>query len=262
MCRLLLLIDKKFDENIIKKFINQSITKKNTPGIKYNYDKNYHKEGYGFAWRENNKWKLYKNEKCFKEDDNFKNIIKDITKKTNNDNNVLIGHIRSNKNLPFKKNYYNTHPFKYKENIWCHNGIIDNFLEFKKNHIKNIKSDYIKNINGTTDSEFMFYLFLSQLNNNSLHDLNICIINFFKILEKYNKKISANIIYSNNNYTLITRYINSNNECPSLYYSLNESILISSEPLTKNFEIIKNHTGVIIDNNNKLILNKFKFNNN
>ena len=55
MCRLLLIINNKFDKNIIKKFLKQSILIKNTPGIDYKYDKNFHKQGYGFAWKNNDK---------------------------------------------------------------------------------------------------------------------------------------------------------------------------------------------------------------
>ena len=253
MCRLLLIINNKLDKNIIKKFLKQSILIKNTPGIEYKYDKNFHKQGYGFAWKSDKKWNIYKKPLCFSEDKYNDEILNKITKNKLS-NKILIGHIRSNKNLPFKKKLTNTHPFKYEENIWCHNGIIEDFVEFKKNNMINIKKEYISNIKGNTDSEFIFYLFLSLLNNNNINDATIL---FFNILNKYNKKISANIIFSNNKYVLVSRYINKNNIGPSLYYSTDNNFIISSEPITSNYDIVKNNSAILFDYQENRIINKF-----
>ena len=51
MCRLLLIMNKNANNKLIKKFLLQSISKKNTPNINYKNDCNFHKDGFGFAWK-------------------------------------------------------------------------------------------------------------------------------------------------------------------------------------------------------------------
>ena len=241
------------------KFLLQSITNKYTPNINYENDCDNHKDGFGFAWKNklNNKWYIYKKNICYTEDNNIKTLINTIDK-----SDIIIGHLRSIcKKLPFERKYINTHPFKYKENIWCHNGCITNFNKFKENNINNIYNKYINLIKGQTDSEFLFYLFLSLKKDDTLYEIINSTISFFNILVKFNYKISSNIIYANDNYVLIARYINSESDCPSLYYSKDNPIIISSEPLTENFEIIENHSAIIINYNNKTIESKLELKN-
>ena len=118
MCRLLLIIDTNYNKDIIFNFLKQSIVKKNTPNINSIKDFDYHKDGFGLAWKSNNnkKWIVYKKSFCYINDKNINTIVDSI------DKNILIGHIRSS--CPNNKtvNYFNTHPFYYKNYLWCHNG--------------------------------------------------------------------------------------------------------------------------------------------
>ena len=179
MCRLLLIINTNYNKDIIIKFLKQSIIKKNTPNINSIKDFDYHKDGFGLAWKSNNnkKWIVYKKSICYINDNNINTIINSIEK------NILIGHIRSS--CPNNKtvNYFNTHPFYYKNYIWCHNGCATNLNELF-NEINNIiPYDLKKNIKGNTDSEYLFYYFIYLLNNNigdELNKLTSSIIQFFK----------------------------------------------------------------------------------
>ena len=82
MCRLLLIIDTNYDKNIIVNFLEQSIIKKNTPEINSIKDFHYHKDGFGLAWKSNNKkkWIVYKKSICYINDKNINTIIDSIEK--------------------------------------------------------------------------------------------------------------------------------------------------------------------------------------
>ena len=241
MCRILILLGNN-DYNIIYKFLEQSIKPKNTPNIQSKRDADYHLDGFGFAYYDK-KWNIYKNHLLFNKDKNLDNVIKSIN------SNVIIGHIRAmcNKSNSFPK-YENTHPFIFNNNIWCHNGCICNFDNIKNDFLINKYKKYIK---GKTDSEYLFYYFLSILDTKKDTILNNLIetsIIFFNKLKSYNTPISANIVYANNDYILVSRFIN-NDEIPaSLYYTINNNkCIISSEPLNEQYNIFPSKTLWIID---------------
>ena len=123
-----------------------------------------------------------------------------------------------------------------------------------------ISEKYYNLIKGQTDSEFLFYMFISLLKNDNYTEIINTTIKFFDILVKYESSISCNIIFANQKYVLITRYINHNSECPSLYYSSKNQI-ISSEPLTNDFEIFDNHSAILFDYDLNKIISKINLKN-
>ncbi len=257
MCRLVLIIDNNYNKEIIYNFLKQSIIKKNTPKINSIKDFDYHKDGFGLAWKsKNNNWIVYKKSICYIDDNNIDTIIKSIEK------NILIGHIRAScPNNKFVK-FYNTHPFNYKDYIWCHNGCAKD-LNKLSNEINNSISNKLKKfIKGNTDSEYLFYFFIHLLNSiddNEINKITFSIISFFKKLYQFDFRISANILFSSNNYIFISRYVNNKTNSPSLYYDKNKNI-ISSEPLSNNYEIFPDKTAWIISIKNKNIISKFNLN--
>lgn len=250
MCRLVIMIGNLKKDKYILKFLNQSINKKNTPILNSKLDVDYHKDGFGLSWKNlQNDWNIYKKPYCFNEDKNINEIINKI------DTKLFIGHIRAvcpnNTKICFK----NTHPFIDKNQIWCHNGSISNFNEFK-NDYENINKKMV----GETDSEFLFHLFKSLLdeeNKNELDNLINRIIRFFSYLNKKDYKISANIIYSSNNYAFISRYINKKYNAPSLYTNIIENnIVVSSEPIVSDYKLFPNNFLEIYDlKKNKKVVN-------
>jgi glutamine amidotransferase len=245
MCRILLLLGK-YNTDIIYKFLEQSIIPKFTPNINTGRDGDYHLDGFGFAFCKKKKWDIYKNKLVYNKDNHLKNIIPLLK------SNILIGHIRAmcpkSDSYP---SYENTHPFKYKNNVWCHNGCVSNFNKIKKDLILNISDNYLYKIKGSTDSEYLFYYFLTLLDtkeDSMLNNLINTTVGFFNKLKNYQESISANIIYGNDNYILISRFVNRKEEPASLYYNTDDNkFIISSEPLTKNYSIFPSHTAWIID---------------
>lgn len=247
MCRLLLSLDGITLEKI-NYFMKQSYKKKFTPLLKSTRDYDLNKDGYGFGWINNeNEFEVYKSDKFFLNDNYFNKYIKNIIK-----HKIIIGHLRAicpkSNETP---NIINTHPFKYNENIFVHNGCIEGF-DKTKDFIKmfvNIK--YHNKIIGNTDSELIFYLFLSFLDKSNITKT---IINFFNFLYKINNTISANIIFSNHDYIFISRFINiSDGIPPSLYFDENKMIF-SSEPITEKYFLIPKNTGYLYNIKNKKLI--------
>mmetsp|Transcript_129705 Transcript_129705/g.193069 ORF Transcript_129705/g.193069 Transcript_129705/m.193069 type:complete len:318 (+) Transcript_129705:37-990(+) len=60
-------------------------------------------------------------------------------------------------------NESNCHPFQFEQFMWMHNGMIADFHLIKKNIIHFLSDDIFNLIQGTTDSEYAFVLFLQVL---------------------------------------------------------------------------------------------------
>lgn len=254
MCRLLLILKNNFEEEIIYKFLDQSMNKKFTPNINSSRDTNFNLDGFGLAWYKK-KWNLYKNYVRFNRDENLKTIINLIPK------NIFIGHLRA---ICEKSNsmtcFNNTHPFTYQNHIFCHNGCVSNFNKNKITLILTILQKYFSFIKGNTDTEYLFYLFLSFYKTcklkTELESLKDSIKNFFSYLKLLDGTTSANIIYGNDNYIWVSRYFSDFNEEPgSLYYDIDgdKNIIISSEPVTDNYNIFPKNNVWIIDKKTKFI---------
>ncbi|MCP0914027.1 MULTISPECIES: class II glutamine amidotransferase [Legionella] len=169
----------------------------------------------------------------------------------------------------------NVHPFIYPEtNIaLAHNGVLYNFESMRYDLLRYIKEDYKKHIRGTTDSEWIYAVFLSQLAhpNGSYQPSEIinAIISTLKILKqvRYEQKIAinspVNLFITNGEFIAATRFVldygwhppgvgpSSHFTYHSLWYTygesygvydgeyrmkggaVNSSMIIASEPLTE-----------------------------
>jgi hypothetical protein len=110
---------------------------------------------------------------------------------------------------------------------------------------------------GETDSEFLFYLYLSIYNKIKDYKLSMkMMLNLFRYLKI---ELSANIIFANNEVVLITRYLINDNktEYPaSLYFNnvSSNSLLITSEPITESWTIIPSNSIILFDIKNSIII--------
>uniref|UniRef100_A0A6C0DA88 Glutamine amidotransferase type-2 domain-containing protein n=1 Tax=viral metagenome TaxID=1070528 RepID=A0A6C0DA88_9ZZZZ len=248
MCRLFLSIN---NENILPKlfsFLKQSDhDHKFTPGCNNYRDHIQHKDGFGFAWLVDNTYKIYKQPILYNQDKSLNDKLKEIK------SSIVLGHIR-NKSISDIK-YDNTHPFIYENNVFIHNGFIKNFLKNKKLLMNYIDPKY--KMLGETDSEFLFYLYLSIYNKIKDYKLSMKImLNLFRYLKI---ELSANIIFANNEVVVITRYLVNDNkiEYPaSLYYNnvSSNSLLITSEPITESWTIIPSNSIILFDIKNSIII--------
>ena len=249
MCRFVVFLkDLEYKKKYVDKFLSQAYCKKNTPGLNNDRDFDYHKDGYGFLFFQDNKWSIYKSSLMYQDDNNIKFIEDKIIQ-----SNILIGHIRATKHH-FKDDvcYNNTHPFWFNNHYWMHNGSVHPLdYDFFKTYID---KKYLEHIKGTTDSELMFYIFLTI--QDKVKNLSKSWIKFLSLLKKFYLEkeivISANLVYCNCNKIIISRFINNNEEPPSLYFDI-DKLIISSEPLSKSYEIVSKNTYIVIDINTKNI---------
>ena len=221
--------------------IKQSYKKTFTPflGEPNIRDHEINADGFGVGWYNDNINDpcLYISTNTPWSDINIKRLSKYIESK------VIFTHIRAIKPLSISiVHEYNCHPFTHKNFMFMHNGDLKNFIDFKKKIINDIGDDIYKIIKGNTDSEFAFALFLELLdykfflNGGYIEPLALkeTIIKLMKKLIEYgnNVPMSMNFAFTDGKTIISTRFINSNEEPPSLYYRiLDTNIIISSEPV-------------------------------
>lgn len=199
---------------LIKSFIKMSQGRYELNELNTKKGKFQHDSGWGIAYKEKNKFKIYKNTNpCWKD----KNLKKFYNKQ------IFLLHAR--KASIGSKKIQNTHPFrkKFKNQEWffCHNGTIkDNFP--KDNLLK------YKNLEGGTDSERFFLYLLKNLNEKKP------IISIKTAIKKLKNYSSLNSFLLNKN----TLYVVNKYKKYPKYYTLkllkkDNHIIISSEILPK-----------------------------
>lgn len=111
-------------------------------------------DGFGIGWYgSNNKPGVYKDIFPAWNDANLKNLTEQI------ESHLFIAHIRATTGTAVQRS--NSHPFQHKNWIFVHNGLINNFNKIKRDLFLEIDPKLFPLIQGTTDSEIMFYLAIS-----------------------------------------------------------------------------------------------------
>lgn len=136
--------------------------------------------------------------------------------------------------------FANCQPFNYQQQLFIHNGYIENFRKTLHREIRSkLTDDFYEQINGITDSEHIFSLLLSQSQINqdqSPEDaLSNTLLTLLEMAKRHQVKVSANIVFSDGNRLIASRF-SSNAPAPSLYWlkdhlNFPKSIIIASEPL-------------------------------
>lgn len=213
---------------------------------------------------------LYKSDQLPFYDENLRNLSSKISP------HCVLAHLRGvSYNLQQVVSTQNVHPFIFHEtNIaLAHNGALVNFIDMKYDLLEYIKPDYQKRIRGTTDSEWIYAIFLSRLDskaeNYNEKEIFTAIIDTFKILQKIRAKhhiaitSPVNLFITNGDFIVATRFVfdygwqdastllTTHASYHSLWYTYGESygyydneykmksgkskssVIIASEPLTK-----------------------------
>lgn len=152
---------------------------------------------------------------------------------------LFLAHVRAATGTPIQET--NSHPFKYQQWLMVHNGVIHQLGKVKKALLALIDSQYFEHILGSTDSEILFYLLMT----NGLHQ------NVKKAVEKTIKQVEAvaeqhhsnpalrmTLGISNGESLWAVRY-SSDRRSSSLFYArakgdehgLEPDVLVVSEPL-------------------------------
>ena len=72
---------------------------------------------------------------------------------------LVFAHIRASTGSPVQQT--NCHPFRHGRWLWMHNGLINDFHVVKRDLVLAVDPDLYPEIEGTTDSETLFYLALT-----------------------------------------------------------------------------------------------------
>jgi len=149
---------------------------------------------------------------------------------------LFLAHVRAATGTPIQET--NSHPFKYKNWLMVHNGLIHEFGSLKKEILSLINSDYFLYICGSTDSELIFYLLLTNgLEKDIKFATEKTIQQIESIAEKYNIKpaLRMTLGISDGESVWAIRY-SSHANSSTLFYSMDEengqaNVLVVSEPL-------------------------------
>jgi predicted glutamine amidotransferase len=71
----------------------------------------------------------------------------------------VFAHIRASTGTPVQQS--NCHPFRHGPWLWMHNGSLSGFHEMKRELAMNVRADLYPEIEGSTDSEHLFFLALT-----------------------------------------------------------------------------------------------------
>lgn len=129
--------------------------------------------------------------------------------------NCIFAHIRAASKGNVSEN--NCHPFDYKNLLFMHNGDIGGFRKIKRTLRMGLSDEIYDWIQGETDSEHFFALFLDNLlknggeqtSENFVATLEETLVQLKEILKKngVNKPVLLNVAITNGEYMVATRYV-------------------------------------------------------
>jgi predicted glutamine amidotransferase len=111
-------------------------------------------DGFGVGWyEEGDPPRVYRSTHPAWNDRNLRELAAGISSP------LFLAHIRASTGTAIQET--NTHPFRYGNWLWMHNGLIREFPLVKRDLVLAIDDSLFTSIEGTTDSEVMFYLALT-----------------------------------------------------------------------------------------------------
>lgn len=186
-------------------------------------------------------------------------------------------------------NEQNCHPFQYGNLLWMHNGNVEDFPKIKRKLRETLRDDLYNWIQGSTDSEHAFAVFLNQFPEDktdfSLSELKDALVKTISILNQLSKKVGSvetsiyNFAVSDGKRIVASRYSSKpKGGNATLYYASCENyacvdgvcsidkakdstkaVLIASEPLTEirsDWNEIPLNNLILVDKDNSVSLEK------
>jgi predicted glutamine amidotransferase len=111
-------------------------------------------DGFGVGWYEDAETpRLYRSTHPAWNDRNLRELAAGISTR------LFFAHIRASTGTAIQQT--NTHPFRFGRWLWMHNGLIRDFASVRRELVLAVDDSLYPSIEGTTDSEAMFYLALT-----------------------------------------------------------------------------------------------------
>lgn len=173
---------------------------------------------------------LYKSQSPPSNDFNFKNLC------NNTETHCVFAHIRATSGAAVAQ--INCHPFVFGRHVFMHNGVVSNFVEIRREMTDLLSYDAYANMLGSTDSEHVAALYMTNLTSNGskdswekeyplseMHDALIKTI--IQIMELQRKILGTKVVPNSLNFCttdgkkmVATRFRNhAKEQPPSLYWS-------------------------------------------
>jgi predicted glutamine amidotransferase len=112
-------------------------------------------DGFGVGWYEEGEPpRVYRSTHPAWNDRNLRELAAGVSSP------LFFSHIRASTGTAIQET--NTHPFRYGQWLWMHNGLIREFPRVKRELVLAVDDSLFPSIEGTTDSEIMFYLALTS----------------------------------------------------------------------------------------------------
>ena len=111
-------------------------------------------DGFGVGWYDDtNTPRLYRSTHPAWNDRNLRELAAGVSSP------LFFAHIRASTGTAIQET--NTHPFRYGRWLWMHNGLIREFARMRRELLGAVDDSVFGSIEGTTDSEAMFFLALT-----------------------------------------------------------------------------------------------------
>jgi predicted glutamine amidotransferase len=110
-------------------------------------------DGFGVGWYDDSEARIYRSVHPAWNDRNLRELAAGISSP------LFFAHIRASTGTAIQET--NTHPFRYGRWLWMHNGLIRDFSRVRRELVLAVDESLYPSIEGTTDSETMFYLALT-----------------------------------------------------------------------------------------------------
>jgi glutamine amidotransferase len=111
-------------------------------------------DGFGVGWYgRGDEPRLYRSTSPAWNDRNLRELASDVQSP------LFLAHVRASTGTAVQQT--NCHPFRYREWLWMHNGLVREFKLVKRELALALDSRFFALLEGTTDSEMMFFLALS-----------------------------------------------------------------------------------------------------
>ena len=110
-------------------------------------------DGFGVGWYDGETPRLYRSIHPAWNDRNLRELAAGISSP------LFFSHIRAATGTAVQET--NTHPFRHGRWLWMHNGVIREFARMRRELVLAVDDSLFTSIEGTTDSETMFYLALT-----------------------------------------------------------------------------------------------------
>ncbi len=207
-------------------------------------------DGYGFGWyADDDQPAVYTSAMPIWSDANLPHLARSLQ------SDLWMGNVRSaTTGIPVNRS--NTQPFYDNELLFLHNGYLREFKpELRRNIYEALSPEIEAEIQGNTDSEYVFALLRQVLSNDDELSIDQALGELFALLEQWvdDREALLNVIVSDGEMLYASRHA-MNHACPSLYYTTDDELfpngqLIASERLTDSefWQPVPEHHILVLD---------------